>query len=316
MSYEQRIPTHLKEIHAYDAHQAGILGQGIGVAVLDTGIYPHPDFLIDADQKISRIDAFSDFVYGRSHPYDDANHGTHICGIIASGGKDRLGRYRGVAPRAHLVVGKILDQKGNGKIPAAIASFQWVLQNRKLYNIRIINISVGMPVEHPMDEFSPFMTAVNELWDAGLVVIAAAGNKGPLQKTITAPGISRKIITVGSCENPVFPTRKNQIQHRFSEQNPYSGRGPTINCIKKPDLTAPGNDICSCHNFRREYISKSGTSMSTPMVSGAAALLLSLHPELDNKQVKMELISSARDLHLPWQKQGAGMLDIKKLLHL
>ncbi|MDO4554001.1 MAG: S8 family peptidase [Lachnospiraceae bacterium] len=315
MRYDLKNPTHLKEIHAYEAHKAGILGEGIGVAVLDTGIYPHPDFFV----KEYRIDAFSDFVYGRTYPYDDANHGTHICGIIASGGTDMSGRYMGIAPCAHLIVGKILDFRGNGKIPAALASFQWILQNRHLYNIRIVNISVGMPVEHPTDEFSPFMEAVNELWDAGLVVVAAAGNNGPDTKTITAPGISRKIITVGSCD-----TRNNTGSVRpvskkgdfYAKHNLYSGRGPTINCVKKPDLCAPGNDILSCHNMRTDYILKSGTSMSTPMVSGAAALLLSKESSLSNKEVKRRLIASARDLHLPWQQQGAGLLDIKRMLSL
>lgn len=314
MAYQQRASAHLKEIHAYEAHQAGIFGEGIGIAVLDTGVYPHPDLC----KKTCCIAAFSDFVYGRPYPYDDANHGTHICGIIASRGKDSQGHFRGIAPASQIVAAKILDRKGNGKIPAALASFQWILKNRELYNIRIVNISVGMPVEDPTDEFSPFMTAVNELWDAGLVVIAAAGNNGPHGKTITAPGISRKVITVGSCEDPVSPIPYRQLRKRLSPdgRNPYSGRGPTINCIKKPDLTAPGNDIYSCHNVRQEYIYKSGTSMSTPMVTGAAALLLSVQPNLTNKEVKLRLIESARDLHLPWQQQGAGMLDIKKLLGL
>jgi serine protease AprX len=176
------------------------------------------------------------------------------------------------------------------------------------------------------------MTAVNELWDAGLIVVAAAGNNGPKQKTITAPGISRKIITVGSCEEPAlsadrtwassyfpgshFSDSRFSRSHKTQRSNLYSGRGPTVNCIKKPDITAPGNDIYSCHNQRREYISKSGTSMSTPMVSGALALLLSISPSLSNKEVKLRLLTTARDLHLPWQQQGAGMLDIQKLLGL
>ncbi|MCI5597513.1 MAG: S8 family peptidase [Lachnospiraceae bacterium] len=314
MYNQPKTPSHLETIHAYDAHRAGILGQGIGVAVLDTGIYPHPDFFTGE----CRIAAFSDFVLGQPFPYDDANHGTHICGIIASGGKDSSGRFLGIAPMSHLVVGKILDHKGNGQIASALASFQWLLKYKSVYNIRIVNISVGMPVEEPQDEFSPFMQAVNELWDSGLVVIAAAGNNGPKEKTITAPGISRKIITVGSCEvpkSPRFSPSHSQKSGR-NDSNPYSGRGPTINCIKKPDLVAPGNDIYSCYNLRQKYIYKSGTSMSTPMVSGACALLLSKEPSLTNKEVKMRLIHSAKDLFLPWQQQGAGMLDIKRLLRI
>lgn len=294
MRRETGFPSHLRKIGAYTAHEKGILGEGVGVAVLDTGIYPHPDFFIDG----CRIAAFFDFINGNPLPYDDGNHGTHICGIIASGGKDIYGNYIGIAPKAHLICGKILSANGNGKIPVALSAFQWIYQNRNLYNIRIVNISMGMSVEKPMDEFSPFMQGINELWDAGFVVVAAAGNNGPKSKTITAPGIGRKIITVGSCEDT------------------FSGRGPTINCIKKPDLCAPGNQVYSCKNRGREYLYKSGTSMSTPMVAGAAALLLSVHPELTNKDVKKKLIYSAKTLKLPWQQQGAGMLDIEKLLEL
>ena len=287
-------PSHTYQIHSHTAHLAGILGNGIGIAVLDSGIYPHPDFFTCG----CRISAFYDFINHRSAPYDDAGHGTHISGIIASGGKDRSGNYIGIAPKSHLVCAKILGTDGNGKISAALAAFQWIYKHKALYNIRIINISMGMSVENPMDEFSPFMQAIDELWDAGFVIVAAAGNNGPGEKTITAPGISRKIITVGSCEDS------------------FSGRGPTINCIKKPDLCAPGSNIYSCSNKGRSYVYKSGTSMSTPMVSGACALLLSSEPSLTNKEVKKRLMESSRSLNLPWQQQGAGMLHVGKLLGL
>ena len=286
--------SHTYQVHSHAAHLAGILGNGIGIAVLDSGIYPHPDFFTCGCQ----ISAFSDFINHRSTPYDDAGHGTHISGIIASGGKDRNGNFIGIAPKSHLICAKILGADGNGRISAALSAFQWIYKHKTRYNIRIINISMGMSVDNPMDEFSPFMQAIDELWDAGFVIVAAAGNNGPGEKTITAPGIGRKIITVGSCEDA------------------FSGRGPTINCIKKPDLCAPGSNVCSCGNRGRSYVYKSGTSMSTPMVSGACALLLSAEPSLTNKEVKKRLIESSRNLNLPWQQQGAGMLHIGRLLRL
>lgn len=294
MRRESGLPSYLSRIHAWDAHKNGILGEGIGIAVLDTGISPHPDFFLQGN----RIAAFADFVNGRSFPYDDANHGTHICGILASGKEVERGRYQGIAPKSHLVCAKILDGFGNGKTSTALAAFQWICKKKEKYNIRILNISMGMTVEHPKDEFSPFMEAINELWDRGIVIVAAAGNNGPGEKTITAPGIGRKLITVGSCEDG------------------FSGQGPTINCIKKPDLCAPGRQILSCSNEGNGYLIKSGTSMSTPMVSAAAALLLSEEPWLTPKEVKWRLLSSSRNLHLSWKQQGAGMLDIKKLLRL
>ncbi len=294
MKTDFALPSHLEKINVSAAHQNGIYGEGIGIAVLDTGIYPHPDFY----KLGNRIAAFSDFISYRRLPYDDANHGTHICGIIASGRQDKNGQFFGIAPKCDLIVAKILDSSGNGKISTALAAFSWICKLRDQYNIRIINISMGMPVSRPRDEFSPFMEAINELWDMGFVVVAAAGNNGPKEKTITAPGIGRKIITVGSCEEK------------------FSGRGPTINCIKKPDLCAPGKNIFSCSNQSNAYINKTGTSMSTPMVSAAAALLLSSEPHLTNKEVKQRLLVSSSNLDLPWQQQGTGMLNIKNLLRL
>jgi len=312
-------PSHLSKINAWEAHKQGIFGEGIGIAVLDTGIYPHPDFhtikplfpkpshynprsfdSLTFNELLpdSCIAAFSDFLNHKTTPYDDANHGTHICGIIASGKKDNQGRYFGIAPKSHLICAKVLDSKGNGKTYTALAAFEWICRIRHHYNIRIINISMGMPVTRPEDEFTPFMEAINELWNSGFVIVAAAGNNGPYEKSITAPGIGRNLITVGSCEDN------------------FSGQGPTINCIKKPDLCAPGRNVYSCSNQGSGYILKSGTSMSTPMVSAAAALLLSYEPYLSNKEVKKRLLASARNLGLPWQQQGAGMLDIKRLLHL
>ena len=306
MSMNLNVPSHLNRLNVWEAHRHGIYGDGIGIAVLDTGVYPHPDLTAQRCipkgtpdfHKQSRIAAFSDFVNGKEQPYDDANHGTHICGIIASSKRDVYGNYYGIAPGAHLVCAKVLDSLGNGKVFTTLAAFQWINRLRNVYNIRIINISMGMPVSKPQDEFTPFMTAIDELWDAGFVIVAAAGNNGPGGKSITAPGIGRKLITVGSCEDT------------------FSGQGPTIGCIKKPDLCAPGKNIYSCSNYGGSYISKSGTSMSTPMVSAAAALLLSKEPSLSNKEVKKRLLASARNLGLPWQQQGAGMLDIKSLLNL
>ncbi len=286
------LPSHLWKINVAPAHKSGYFGEGIGIAVLDTGVYLHPDLCI----RRNTVAAFSDFVAGKKHPYDDANHGTHICGIIASNRRDAYSNYYGIAPSCHIICGKILDAAGNGKTSTALTGFGWIYQLKEQYNIRIINISMGMAANHPKDEFTPFMNAVNELWDMGFVVITAAGNDGPAPGSITIPGIGRKIITVGSCRES------------------FSGQGPTINKIPKPDLCAPGSMIYSCGNRGRGYVNKTGTSMSTPMVSAAAALLLSKEPWLTNEEVKRRLVSSARNLSLPWRQQGAGMLDVGRLL--
>lgn len=143
------------------------------------------------------------------------------------------------------------------------------------------------------------MRSINSLWEAGLVVVTAAGNNGPSDYTIGAPGNSRKIITVGTSDSV-----KGKFAHDFS------GRGPTMNCIKKPDIVAPGLNIISCNNIinRSFYIPRSGTSMSTPIVSGCIALLLQKYPYFTNKDVKLQLKRTAIDLHMPHEKQGWGLI--------
>ena len=146
------------------------------------------------------------------------------------------------------------------------------------------------------------MRKVEELWDAGLVVVVSAGNRGPEAGTISAPGNSRKVITVG-----------------YYGKEGNSGTGPTIHCIKKPDVITPGSHIVSCHHTNIEkvpYTKKSGTSMATPVVSGGIALLLSLpkYRFYEPKEVKIRLKNSCTDLGLPHNKQGWGLFDLKRFL--
>ena len=153
--------------------------------------------------------------------------------------------------------------------------------------------------------------AVERAWDAGLVVVVAAGNMGPEPMSITVPGNSRKVITVGASDDCLHVAG--------SGIRPcYSGRGPTAECVCKPDITAPGSGIISCNALSRRgagyYARKSGTSMATPIVSGCIALLLATEPYLTNVQVKMRLHDTAVDLGLPRKQQGWGQIDAGKLL--
>lgn len=275
--------------------EAGLTGKGVGIAFLDTGIFPHKDF-------DNRILAFRDFINGRDFPYDNNGHGTHTAGIAAGSGYCSGGKYKGVAPGAFLVSLKVLDQYGNGRREDVIRAVDWVLQNKERYHIRIVNISVGTTENNAMIQRS-LIQAVERAWDEGLVVIAAAGNLGPRPGSITAPGSSRKIITVGSSD---------MITSAF----PISGRGPTRECVCKPDLVAPGQNIISCANRPFRYTSKSGTSMSTPRISGAAALLLEKHPFLTNVAVKEALLRTSQDLGLARNQQGHGLFSMEDFLEI
>lgn len=271
-------------------------GKGIGVAILDTGIFPHIDFG-------RRILAFCDFTEGKSGPYDDNGHGTHVSGILGGDGTASQGRYKGAAPGCGIVALKVLDRFGNGSREDVLQAFQWIEDFGKIYNIRIVNISVGT-TSRSMNEQTDLLAGVEQLWDKGFTVVAAAGNQGPGDGTVTAPGSSRKIITVGSSD-------------LLTGRTAISGRGPTFECVCKPDLVAPGNHVLACApGADNGYGVKSGTSMSTPLVAGAAALMLEKNPELTNVQIKMKLKESARDMGLPKNQQGWGELDLERFMEL
>lgn len=271
-------------------------GRGIGVAVLDTGIFPHVDFN-------GRIWVFHDMLSNRTRPYDDNGHGTCVAGILGGSGKASGGKYKGIAPGCGIIAIKVLDRFGNGNKEDVIHAFGWILQNRERYGIRVVNISVGTTYK-TRDEHDALIQGVEFLWDQGLVVVAAAGNQGPTPGSVTAPGCSKKVITVGSSD-------------MLTGAGAVSGRGPTFECVCKPDLVAPGNRITSCApGTDFSYATKSGTSMSTPLISGAVACALEKNPLLSNVEIKMMLKESADDMGLPKNQQGWGKFNCRKFLSL
>lgn len=299
------------------AHTQGIYGRNVTVAVIDTGIFPHEDFYkfpaqpagLQKQTLQSRYLAAPDFIRHRKTPYDNSGHGTHIAGIIGSAGMLN-GHFVGIAPGCNLVSVRILDGRGNGNMQNMLEGIYWILEHRQQYHIRIANISIGT-VEHiPSEKSSQLSDAVEAMWDAGIIVVAAAGNRGPKRGSVTVPGTCPKVITVGASDDyRTIPMDGIMIKD-------YSGRGPTKNCIVKPEILAPGSHIVSCKNARRGYVVKSGTSMSTPFVSGAIALLLEKYPAMTNKDVKLALYQTAKRLNFPKEQQGWGLLNIPALLSL
>lgn len=290
-----------KIVLAEDLHRRKILGRGITVAVMDSGICYHPDYS-------DRVICFRDFVGSKKECYDDASHGSHVTGILGGDGKMSSGKYRGIAPECDLIHLKVLDQNGIGKIKDSIAALEWILHNYKKYNIRVLNFSVGTMMKEEDEDGKQLIQWVEKVWDCGIVVVVAAGNMGPEQGSITIPGTSRKVITVG-----FYDDEQKSVSGGIRY---YSGRGPTNTCICKPEVTAPGADIVSCSNLscNRFYCSKSGSSMATPVVAGGVALLLSKNPWLSNVEVKMKMRYAVDDLGLPKEKQGWGRLNLVKLL--
>ncbi|MCM1158491.1 MAG: S8 family peptidase [Bacteroidales bacterium] len=282
MSSSPKIPALISGARAL--HEQGYTGDRVTVAIMDSGIAPHPDIAGE------RILAFQDFISNRNFPYDDYSHGTHVAGIIG-------GTKTGIAPQCRLVCLKVLDRTGNGSTDIFIEGIRWILAHHEEYRIQIVNISVGGINDELKNERNRLNLWVTRLWERGLVVCCSAGNNGPNPNSITAPGNCKKIITIGS-----------------SDGGHFSSAGPLLPFITKPELVAPGTNILSLKPGGG-YIRKSGTSMSVPFISGACALLLQQRPYLTNDQIKIRLMESAYTVpYLPYNMQGAGIVNLKRLL--
>ena len=282
---------------------AGVNGQGIGVAVIDSGVNPHPALK-------NRIVANVSLVTGDSSYLDAFGHGTHVAGIIAGSGSAAAGvtplYTGGIAPGANIINVRVLGDDGSGLTSDVIAGIDWSIANRTKYNIRVLNLSLGHHVTEPA-ALDPLDQAVARAVQAGLIVVAAAGNEGvaadgsPIMGGIMVPGNSPLAITVGAVNTWGTVARNDDTIAT------YSSRGPTqYDLAVKPDLAAPGNKIVSLE-AQNSYLSRnysylhvagtpsngyfklSGTSMATPMVSGAVALLLQGNPGLSGAQMKLAL---------------------------
>ena len=201
-------------------------GKGIGVCILDTGIYEHIDFA-------GRIWAFYDFLSYKRLPYDDNGHGTHVAGLLAGNGTASMGKYRGAAPGCGIISLKVLDRYGNGSQEDVLRAFRWIREYRQQYRIRVVNISVGTTCNSKKDH-TELIEKVEQLWDEGMVVVTAAGNQGPRPGSITAPGNSRKVITVGSqryAGRSQWDFRKRSYQRMRVQAGHCSSRKSSIHVL-------------------------------------------------------------------------------------
>ena len=289
-----------KIIHTNYAYKTGLNGQNVTVAVMDTGIVPHPDFG-------ERIVCFRDFCNGHHDMYDDNGHGTHVAGIIAGAGTNIL-EYSGMAPKARIVMLKVLDEKGNGNTKKVLEAIEWLLREKERYQIRLLNISVGMLPSAGKNEQRKLLEAVDCLWDEDIMVVAASGNNGPKENSVTIPGISRKILTVGSSDDGI-----NEPGVRGLTKG-YSGKGPTECCIVKPEILAPGTNITSCSRDGKGYQKKSGTSMAAPVVTGSLALAFQKYPQFSPAEMKLRLYERAYPRGSALGKKCWGMIHVDNLV--
>jgi serine protease AprX len=293
-------------------HAEGISGQGVTVAVIDSGIGKHPDL---AERLIVAPDYGIGDLYG---------HGTHVAGIIGGDGSASGGVYTGIAPGVHFISLGVSDEFGMAYESDVVEALQWVHENKDTYNIRVINLSLNSTVEDSYHN-SGIDAAVEILWLNGVVIVASAGNKGPAggyNTAKTAPANDPFIIVVGASDEHETYDRANDTI------TPFSSFGVTTDGFFRPDIIAPGYNIYSALSpdstwddaypdrlgFGGEYIRLSGTSMAAPMVTGAVALLLQDEPNLTPDQVKYRLTHTGSTL-----TDGEGntfpYLDVYAVVH-
>ncbi|MEZ5425066.1 MAG: S8 family peptidase [Pyrinomonadaceae bacterium] len=320
-------------------------GSEIGIAILDSGVHEsHKSFLDENGRR--RVVLSRDFT-GEANRDDPFGHGTHVAALASGNGQIADGAYRGMAPNTKILNLRVLKADGTGRLTDVLTALDWILANHTAFNIRVVNLSLGMPaVDSYLDD--PLCRAARRLVDAGIVVVAAAGNNGKdetgqkVYGLIHSPGNEPSVITVGASNTFGTDGRADDAVAT------YSSRGPTrsysldeagvkhFDNILKPDLVAPGNWLISANAERNTLVGNhpeldarvsssgsrnmmflSGTSMASPIVAGAAALILQANPDLTPNMVKAILQYTAQPLAGFNQfEQGAGQLNVEGAIRL
>jgi serine protease AprX len=287
-------------IEVVDAAEAwtSATGRGVTVVIMDTGIAEHPDI---EGSVLARLD----FVNDGATLLDPSGHGTFIAGLIAAHGRT----FKGVAPDAKLISLRVLDRNGTGTMRGVLAAFDWLLHNRASNNIKVLNLSFGAPQRSSYHR-ELLAGVVESAWFAGVTVVAAAGNDGLAHGTVVMPGADPFVITVGSFAD------QGTLALNDDRESVFSSRGPTRDGFAKPDVLAPGEHVVSLRvpgtALDREvaslaqapdvagdppvgpYARLTGTSASTAMAAGAAALVLEARRTYTATQVKGALIAGGR----------------------
>jgi len=294
MSAPTRAPAAVypEQTGATELAAQGDTGQGVTVAVLDTGIDNLPDF---AGRLIGGVD-----LTGEGNPFhDDYGHGTFVAGLIAGDGASSGGQYVGEAPGADLVAVKVAGASGQTDLGTIISGIQWTVLNQSVYGIKVLNMSLGMvppgsTVTNPLDQ------AVEAAWNSGITVVVSAGNAGPFNGTILSPGDDPLVITVGAIDDQGSTSTAGDTMTDFSSVGPTNPDGWV-----KPDLVTSGRSVVSLaapgSTIYDDYPSArigsgnfvgSGTSFSAGITSGAAALVLADNTTVTPNQVKARLIGT------------------------
>ena len=281
-------------------------GTGVNVAVLDTGVAPVADLS-------GRIVAAADFT-SEGDGLDRYGHGTHMAGIIAGNGTTSKGNWTGVAPKAGIVSIKVAGVDGSTDVSVVIAGLQWAVANRARFNIKVLNLSYGTDSKQRY-EIDPMNYAVEQAWFSGILVVAAAGNRGPQGNTMSKPADDPYVIAVGAADLNATFDRSDDVVAEFSGRGMRGG-------VEKPDLVAPGITIVSnrvvgstidvLYPYSAVDLNDTkgtGTSQATAIVSGVAALLFPARPSMSPDVAKATLVKTAGDSTASQNGGGAGLVN-------
>ncbi len=280
--------TQIDHMNLFRLTQDKFKGKNQTICFIDTGLYPHFDFIYPK----SRIIKFIDLVNHHKSPYDDNGHGTFVAGIACGGGILNSANT-GFSPEANIIAIKALSKEGSSNSNTILDAMQWVYENHKAYNISVVCMSFGAETIKDID---PLSSGAEALWHRGIVVVAAAGNSGPEENTIKSPGTNPNIITVGGFDEMNMKTAD------------FSSRGPT-KYGHKPDLIAPAVNIISCNNALPLYTTMSGTSVATPIIAGICSNIKSRWPDITNKEIKNFLLKHCKKITGDLDSEGAGYID-------
>ncbi|WP_371193549.1 S8 family peptidase [Glaciecola sp. SC05] len=324
---KNKIDNHIaRHVNADKLHDIGLTGQGVTVAVVDSGANFGGNIGANLFRNTSgsvripvKYDAFTSRVNFRFN--DDQNgHGTHVSNIIANSLMSENNKFNGIAPDVNLLPVKAFNHKGESSYSKVLDALNWIFVNRYQYNIRVVNLSLGAEVQSRYWQ-DPINQAVMRLWDAGIVVVTSAGNNGK-DMGISVPGNNPYVITVGATTDNYTPF--DPADDRVTS---FSSKGPTYEGFVKPEIVAPGARIAVkmqgsliAKAMRKsatgiDYSEISGTSQASAVVAGVAALIIQNDPFITPDNVKCKIVATAKaakvngNLAFSPFKQGAGIVN-------
>jgi serine protease AprX len=317
-----------EQVDATYVHRTGNYGGGVTIGFLDTGLDQLPGMSVDLngqDKAWGTYDAINNVI--SNNGIEENGHGTHVASIATNSDFDRFGQIYGVAPNASHVGIKAFDSEGKATYADVIRGIDWALQVKDQINLKVLNMSFSGPARSYYWE-DPLNQAVMKAWQAGIVVVASAGNTGPDPMTIGVPGNVPYIITVGAMTD-------NYTTSNFDDKiATFSAAGPTVEGFVKPEVIAPGGHLSGLMSFDSQivmehpefhdggrYFEMSGTSQAAAVVSGVVALMLTNDPTLTPDEVKCRLMDSAHNavksdgtLAYSVFQQGAGIVNVNDAL--